>query len=1200
MAHPIRQIIAAQPELTSAKKRSLLKSSASVGVIVAATMSSGANAYVFRPSPIMMNAAMAEAGASEAVLMAEQQTAAPDVAISTDKAETADDEFNIEFRADTLVLTPVMSVGIADSEGAVVATKTAHFQTFNNYPSFLAKEEIRVFEAGKSPDSEPFAIIATDENGAAFWEVPADSPTSLFYVYRVTDKAGNFDETNPQEITVVPADMADSMRFGPKPRYPEFGVVDQAARRNIQMTGIMGTATGQADPRRDVVVVSGQRIPVDDNGRFAVQQVIPRSQATMEVIILRDGKQIHSQKQALLAPASDWFVVGHGDLTLGKSYNSGPVKDVSGDDQLDGTFALGRAAFYAKGVVGEDVKITASLDTGETLVKDLFSNLDRKDPRQLLRRWNTEQYYPTYGDNSTLVEDAPTQGRFYLRVEKDANQLLIGNFTVQATGAELAQLDRGLFGALAELGSEKTTEFGEKKFHAIAFASDPGTVPGRQEFAGTGGSLYYLKHQDVSIGSERVRVEVRDRETGLVLESRELYAEQDYDFDPFHGRLTLLRPLASTVSTGETVRDGSSAGNIPVLVVRYEYTPPVGELDGYTLGARGTGWLTDLVRVGVTAQRDTVEEASQTLYGADVMLRLAAATYVKAEFAQTKGPGFGQSNSIDGGLSYTDWANPGLMRASNAWRAEIAVDIAELQKRTGDKGKLAAYYEHFDQGFSSVGRLMPSETERWGAAATLPLGKDGNVSIKYDELFTQETGRKKTGIVDVANRFAAGSGNVIVKGGLRYDDVAPGQFMNSTQLGQRTDAAIEIAYSPLGETYRIHAFGQATLDRDDTRFRNNRVGGGVKAQFTERLSLESELSGGDGGMGANVQLNHRLGNGSEAYVGYALFADTNEIGLDPQNLFSRSNKGTFVVGSRHRFSDSFSVHGENKIGIGGSAPSLTRSFGLSFDPTERLSVTGSFENGRIDNAETGQFKRTAASLAVGYTGEGFRLGSAVEFRNDDGAGRDQSAWMFRNTINYSVNPDWQFLAQLNFAFADEDSPSLRAAEFTDAMAGFAYRPVYNERLNALVRVRYYEDLGPAGQLTGSGQTESPKQISTIFSADVNYDLNERLTVGAKYGYRQGKVSLSRQSDDFVKSDAHLAVLRLDYNVTKEWDVMAEGRALWVEEADDMRLGGLGAIYRHVNNNVKIGVGYSWSDFSDDLTDQSYTSHGPFLNIIGKF
>jgi len=38
----------------------------------------------------------------------------------------------------------------------------------------------------------------------------------------------------------------------------------------------------------------------------------------------------------------------------------------------------------------------------------------------------------------------------------------------------------------------------------------------------------------------------------------------------------------------------------------------------------------------------------------------------------------------------------------------------------------------------------------------------------------------------------------------------------------------------------------------------------------------------------------------------------------------------------------------------------------------------------------------------------------------------------------------------------------------------------------------------------------------------------------------------------------------------------------------------------VNNNMKVGVGDSLSGFLDDLTDQSYSSHGPFLNLLSKF
>ena len=845
------------------------------------------------------------------------------------------------------------------------------------------------------------------------------------------------------------------------------------------------------------------------------------------------------------------------------------------------------------------MRITASIDTGETLLKDLFSNLDRKDPSQLLRRLNRDQFYPTYGDNSTLVEDAPTQGRFYLRVAKDDSQLVIGNFTTAINGAELAQLDRGLFGALIDYNSNAVTSFGERRTQITAFASDPGTLPAREEFRGTGGSLYFLQRQDVSIGSERVRIETRDRNTGLVIESRELYPQQDYDFDPYQGRITLLTPLASTVANGGTVREGSSTGNVPVLVIRYEYTPLVGDLDGYTVGGRATGWLGDKVRFGITGQRDTVEEAAQTLLGTDVLIRLTAGTYIKGEVARTEGPGFGQSNSVDGGLSFTDIASPGTSAQAKAYRAEGGIDFAELAGKSGDLGKLHAYYENYEAGFASSGNLTPSDTTRWGAAASIPLGDVVSIVAKYDELSSDNTGENQTGSVDLAASFGAGSGKITTKLGLRYEERTPGTLFNSVQDGSRTDGAVEVEYAP-SKNVALHAFGQATLDHDDTRQRNNRFGGGLTAQLTESMSVSGEVSGGDGGLGADVQLNRRLGEGSEAYVGYALFADRTDTGLDSQNIFTRSNRGTLTVGARQRFTDSLSVYGENRIGFGGTAPALTRGFGLQFDPSEKISITGSFENGRIDDVSTGVFRRTAGSLGFGYVTEGVRLGTSIELRKEDSATIDQTVWLLRNDFSYEVDPSWTALGRFNLARADQSNGSVNAAEFTEAVAGLAFRPVNDERFNALVRFTYFEDLGPVGQITGSGQTQSPKQRSVIFSADLNYDVTDKLTLGGKYGYREGRVSVNRESDIFVSSDAHLGVIRADYRVNKKWDALVEGRALWVTLADDMRLGALGAIYRHIGDNVKVGVGYSLSDFSDDLTDQSFTSHGPFLNILSKF
>ena len=40
------------------------------------------------------------------------------------------------------------------------------------------------------------------------------------------------------------------------------------------------------------------------------------------------------------------------------------------------------------------------------------------------------------------------------------------------------------------------------------------------------------------------------------------------------------------------------------------------------------------------------------------------------------------------------------------------------------------------------------------------------------------------------------------------------------------------------------------------------------------------------------------------------------------------------------------------------------------------------------------------------------------------------------------------------------------------------------------------------------------------------------------------------------------------------------------------------MYRYVGKHLKVGAGYNFTDFSDDLTDLSYDHQGAFLNVIG--
>jgi hypothetical protein len=76
--------------------------------------------------------------------------------------------------------------------------------------------------------------------------------------------------------------------------------------------------------------------------------------------------------------------------------------------------------------------------------------------------------------------------------------------------------------------------------------------------------------------------------------------------------------------------------------------------------------------------------------------------------------------------------------------------------------------------------------------------------------------------------------------------------------------------------------------------------------------------------------------------------------------------------------------------------------------------------------------------------------------------------------------------------------------------------------------------------------------------------------------------------------------RADYEVIRRWDLLAEVRKLSVTTAQDSQLGALVAVYRHLGPNVKVGVGYNFTDYSDDLSDLSHRNHGFFFNVIGKF
>ncbi len=1127
---------------------------------------------------------------------------APNTADQTRCVDVALEKADIQVRFDGLETTPFLNV-TAHPDGVVRAGKVS-FTPYTNYAAFIRKAEVRVFPANDSTLKTPLAVVDLDARAdvTADWVAPAKLD-AVQYVLRVYDEQGRFDETEPKRLNLLDAQRPLADEDTPeRERLIGYGE-NHRGLKNIPVHGGAVTVNGEKLAPGSTVDVQGRPVPVDANGKFAVRQILPAGNHVVSVATRAPDGQLAEFSRHIYIPVDDWFYVALADLTIGQNNVDGPAALVTGDDSKryqEKVYVDGRLAFYLKGKIKGKYLLTASADTREQPLDDLFSNFNSKDPRYLLRRLDPNAYYPVYGDDSTLVEDAPTQGKFYVRLERDNSHVMWGSFQTKLTGTDLVNYSRGLYGARGQYNSLATTQFGEKRTTAELFAADPGTLPSVEEFRGTGGSLYYLRHQDVLVGSERLRVEVRDKDSGIVLKSTTLVYGQDYEINYIQGRVVLREALTATADGSSLVLSGSLSGHPAYLVAGYEFTPGISAAEDMTFGGRVSHWLNDNVGIGLSGYKQDSTGTEQKIIGADVTLRLKPGTYAKLETARSEGPGVGALSSQNGGF---DFAAVAQTRTSdieaNAHRVEVAADTAELGMKT--PGKVAAYWVKRDNGYSAPGQLTNEGVDQVGVQASVQASERLTLTGRIDNKDGSTTGTSKSAEIDA--KFAV-TPRIDLSVGVRNEDretaLAAGASTVLAETGARTDAAVKLAYHPLdaqGQPGRWEAYGlvQNTLDKDDTRRDNDRYGVGGRYQINDRVNLTGEVSDGDGGWGGKLGADYRVSDRSSVYLNYLLDTGRSDTGY-------RSRTGNLTTGLKSRYSDSLSVYAEERYQTADDGPSgLIHAFGLDLAANDRWTWSAKLEQGETSDPATGDLDRTAVSLGTGYHAGKVKYGGNIEFRTEEGTTGERDSWLLRNTLAYQSTPDWRVLGKLNYAVSDSASALATAdADYTEVVLGLGYRPVLNDRLNALFKLAYLADQPSPGQVGADSAASPYEQRSKVVSADVIYDLTPKLSIGGKLGYRFGELrDTSLAGSEWFDSKAWLAIARTDWHVVHEWDVMGELRMLNADEAEDSKQGALIGVYRHFGPMFKLGVGYNFTDFSDDLTDLDYKSQGWFVNLLGK-
>jgi hypothetical protein len=1024
-------------------------------------------------------------------------------------------------------------------------------------------------------------------------------------VLRAYDAEGRFDETTPQSLWLVPGtagSRAPAPYDGALPTAPDSRLAGYGEsgplQRSIPLSGAGAVRVyGSGVPPNHTVWLGDTPVPVDADGKFVAEALLPTGMHTVEVAVLDPEGNGELFLRDLEMERSDWFYVGIADVTV--SNGSGADDALYGSDstQDPDSMADGRLAFYVKGRFGEDWGLTAHADTREGPVKDLFKDFVDKTPEALFRRIDSDRFYPTFGDDGTVEENAPTSGKFYLKLNKRENHAMWGNFKVAYRDNELAHVDRGLYGANLHYQSLDATRFGEQRVAIDGFAALPGTVPSREEFRGTGGSLYYLRVQDLLEGSERLRIELRDKVSGLVTGVVHLRPSVDYDIDYLQGRVLLSEPLSATANDHSLVRSQGLDGDEVWLVAQYEYTPGFGDLDALAVGGQGHYWVNDFVRVGATASRNDEDSGDSSLYAADVTLRRSSDSWIKLQYGRSDGLVSTSLLSENGGFDFFGSVPTGLESAeANGYRADASIGFADLLPEGWGDGHLALYAQMLDAGYTAPGLETLGDTRQYGGVLDLPITEQLQLRAKADRSVVEDGLDNAAAELDLAYSFDR---NWTVSTGARHDrrdDDSPVVAVTQDE-GNRTDVVLKVGYDSRGR-WSTYGFGQATVQKSGGRENNERYGVGGAYRVSDRLVVDGEAS--HGGSGPALKLGTRFQE-SEKVHRYMTYAVENERSIGGVH----QRRGNFVSGSRARLSDSGSVFVEDRYQHSDTQNGLSRAMGVTLALSERWSVSGNWELGTLIDREThAETDRRAGGATMGYHFDKTQLSVGIEYRHDDrelpdGSNTERTTWLFKNSLRFQLTPNWRVLGKFNHSFSDSSEGDFFDGGYTEAVLGYAFRPVKHDRLDILAKYTWFSNMPTTDQLTSRGTRALFLQRSHVASVDVSYDLTSHWGVGGKYAFRRGEVSLERKNPDFFENDAHLLILRTDYRFLRDWEVLAEGRVLDMPDLDERRSGALFSVSRYLGEHFKVGVGYNFTDFSEDLTDLSYDHHGFFLNMTGS-
>ncbi len=612
----------------------------------------------------------------------------------------------------------------------------------------------------------------------------------------------------------------------PPPWWPKKSGVPAASLSVSVSTGAAGQLSTDLVPVRGTaatesrVSINGVDVAVDPlTGAFSSLVKLPVGSSVI-VVEAKDALGNKARvKRDVVVDNSGWFALLLADTAIGGDGAQLDERNAFTSLTLGPAFVYGRGVAYVKGrfhgpYLFSDYDLTLHIDT-RRWDDDVFFR-DVLDP---------DRFFPAYGDSSFEVQEARSGIPLYLELAADHSAFSVGSIRTDMSSGELFRYQRSRTGTQLRfdrgwLDPVDVTQrvVGEKPDPA----SDPWRTQGttflaggggerhaRVELVGTGGSVYFLRHERLIEGSERVAVIVRDGVTGAEIARTPKVRNIDYTIRYNEGRILMKEPVSAFADAAFITNHNLgqvASGHRVFLEVEYEHQDDRA-FQGLATGVDVKQTLGGHVEVGGSYVIEGREggEIGYQLGGVQAKLFVDEGTFLQAQLLGSQSVDAGNFVSFDGGLTYSalgqsldqkdvrigDQIFP-KERSGVGFKLDGQARFGTYVGRNVDDGIVRAYFQALQPGFfGGGGSIVEQGQTKWGSDVGWKVSDDDEIRLRYDGVISEIPEQQPVTQYRVLHReLATGRyGRRLVPGLVAAAELGYGFLGDSGSFSDRRDAA---------------------------------------------------------------------------------------------------------------------------------------------------------------------------------------------------------------------------------------------------------------------------------------------------------------------------------------------------------------------------------------------------------------------------